>query len=217
MVRKHKMMLASIVVLVLALGWRYPLFGLVVLIVVVSGLMVSIFRGRYFCGNWCPRGAFLDSLPVSVSAWRDLPLLFKNRWFRWTVVIVLFSVMIGRGLQNSGSIGHWGSVFWQMCLITTAVALVLMVVYRPRAWCAICPVATLQGTLGGQRYRWTLKPTCQSCGLCEKHCPLSISIVGSLPAGHIESSDCLKCGRCQEVCPVNALESPGKKICRLKN
>lgn len=66
--------------------------------------------------------------------------------------MVLFSVMIGRGLHNSGSIGHWGSVFWEMGLIATAVALVLVVVYRPRAGCAICPVETLQGALGGQRY-----------------------------------------------------------------
>ncbi len=211
MFSRHKLMLGSIVVLVLALGWRYPLFGLVVPVVVVSGLTVSVFRGRYFCGNWCPRGAFLDSLPVPVSGWRALPELFKSRSFRWAAVAVLFSVMIGRGLQDPASVEHWGSVFWQMCLVTTAIALVLAVVYRPRAWCAICPVGTLQGTLGGQRYRLTIEPTCQSCGLCEKHCPLSLPIVASRSAGHIESPDCLKCGRCQAVCPVNAVGKPAEK------
>jgi len=121
--------------------------------------------------------------------------------------------MIGRGLQNPGSIGHWGSVFWLMCLVTTAIALVLAVIYRPRAWCAICPVGTLQGILGGRRDRWTIESTCQSCGLCEKHCPLSLSIVAGRSAGYIESPDCLKCGRCQVVCPVNAIgKSVEKKV-----
>ncbi len=213
MMNKHKMILGSIVFFVLVLGWRYPLFGLVVPVVVVSGLTVSIFRGRYFCGNWCPRGALLDSLPLPASAWRELPLLFKNGIFRWVAVVILFSVMIGRGLQNPGSIGHWGSVFWLMCLVTTAIALVLAVIYRPRAWCAICPVGTLQGILGGRRDRWTIESTCQSCGLCEKHCPLSLSIVAGRSAGYIESPDCLKCGRCQVVCPVNAIgKSVEKKV-----
>ncbi len=208
---KQKWMLGSIVVFVLALGWRYPLFGLVVPVVVASGLTVSIFRGRYFCGNWCPRGAFLDSLALPVRGWRALPVLFQRRSFRWAAVVVLFSVMIGRGLQDPASMEHWGSVFWQMCLVTTAIALVLAVVYRSRAWCAICPVGTLQGVLGGQCYRFTIKSTCRGCGLCEKHCPLSLPIVASRSAGHIESADCLKCGRCQAVCPVNAIGKPAEK------
>lgn len=105
--------------------------------------------------------------------------LFKNRTFRWAAVVVLFSVMIGRGLQNAGSIEHWGAVFWLLCLVTTAIVLVLAVIYRTRAWCAICPVGSVQWTLGGRRERWTIESTCQSCGLCEKHCPLTISIVAS--------------------------------------
>lgn len=210
MISKRKLMLGLVVVLVLALGWRYPLFGLVVPLVVLSGLTVSVFRGRFFCGNWCPRGAFLDSLPMAVSGWRALPLLFKRRSFRWAAVVLLFSAMIGRGLQDPASFEHWGSVFWQMCLATTAIALVLVVVYRPRAWCAFCPVGTLQGTLGGQRYRWTIKPTCQGCGLCERYCPLSLPIVVNRSAGYIASTDCLKCGRCQEVCSIDAIARPRK-------
>lgn len=213
MIKVRKWLLASVVVLVLGLAWRYPLLGFVVPVVVVSGLGTSIFRGRYFCGNGCPRGAFLDSLPVPVKRWKRLPTLFKNPWFRWTVVVVLFSLMIGRGLQHPASLAHWGTLFWQMCLVTTIAALLLAVFYRPRAWCAVCPVGTLQEALGGHRYQYRIAETCTGCGLCEKNCPLSLSIATPHAPGIIDASDCLKCGRCLTLCPAGAIEKPpeGKK------
>ncbi len=212
MINRRKLMLASIVVAVLALGWRYPLLGLVVPVVVVTGLTVSLFRGRYFCGNGCPRGAFLDSLPIPDKRWRPLPEWLKNQYLRWAAVVVLFSVMIGRGLQDPGSVAHWGLVFWQMCLVTTAVALILAMIYRPRAWCAVCPVGTLQRTLGGGRQPLTIGPQCSGCGLCERVCPLALPIVAGKSDGYIASADCLKCGRCQAVCPVGAIgQSAAKK------
>mgnify|MGYP000194577916 CR=1 FL=1 len=208
MLKKRKLLLGSIVVGVLALGWRYPLFGLVVPVVVMTGLTVSAFRGRYFCGNWCPRGAFLDSLPIAQGKWQALPRLLQSPYFRWTAVVVLFSVMIGRGLQNPGSILHWGMVFWQMCLATTAVALLLAVIYRPRAWCAMCPVGTVQRALGRGRKPLTIGSQCTGCGLCERACPLALPITNSRAAGVIESADCLKCGRCRAACPIGAIGRP---------
>lgn len=215
MLDRRKLLLGSIVIVVLAVGWRFPLLGLVVPVVVMTGLITSFFKGRFFCGNGCPRGAFLDSLPIPDKRWRSVPKILKNPFFRWTVVVLLFSVMIGRGLQDPGLAAHWGLVFWQMCLVTTAIALILALTYRPRAWCAMCPVGTLQRALGRGRQPLTIGPQCKGCRLCERVCPLELSIADCKPVGHIVSADCLKCGRCQAICPVKAINRTAAR--QLKN
>jgi hypothetical protein len=56
--------------------------------------------------------------------------------------------MVFRVSQNPGDWRHWGKTFWMMCVITTAIGVVLGILLHPRTWCAFCPMGTLQGALG---------------------------------------------------------------------
>ena len=40
-----------------------------------------------------------------------------------------------------------GAIFVSICLITTVIAIILALAYQHRAWCAICPMGTLQEAL----------------------------------------------------------------------
>jgi uncharacterized membrane protein HdeD (DUF308 family) len=40
-----------------------------------------------------------------------------------------------------------GWFFWGVCVGTLTVAVAVGLLYKPRAWCAACPVGTLQHTL----------------------------------------------------------------------
>jgi len=51
---------APVVVITIALGWRYPVLGFTVPVTMMMGLIGGLFNGRYVCGNLCPRGAFFD-------------------------------------------------------------------------------------------------------------------------------------------------------------
>jgi hypothetical protein len=42
------------------------------------GIIGGIFRGRYVCGNLCPRGGFFDRLISPVSPKLPIPAGFRN-------------------------------------------------------------------------------------------------------------------------------------------
>jgi ferredoxin-type protein NapH len=132
-------------------GWAYPLLGLAVPVVMVLGLTVSPFKGRWVCGNACPRGSFLDTVMSRLTMKRPLPVIFRSSAFKWTVVVVLMGLMMTRLLLSVHALTVIGRLFWVMCAVTSVVAIVLAVVYNHRAWCAMCPMGTIQGALTPRR------------------------------------------------------------------
>jgi polyferredoxin len=212
--RKHdyKWALGLIMVAVLTLGWRFPLLGFVVPIAMAAGVVGGLFRGRWICGNLCPRGSFLDSWFSLVAAKKDIPALLKNRPLRWTVATALMSFMVYRLAQNPGDINHLGLVFWQMCFITTLIAVFLGIRYSARSWCNVCPVGTMAGSMGGKKYPLQIDSSCKACGLCEDSCPMQLEIARYRHTGNHEEADCIKCSACMQTCPREGVLSwPEKK------
>lgn len=200
------------VVITLTLGWTYPLIGFIVPATMLLGLVGGLFRGRYVCGNLCPRGAFLDKIIAPISFKRKIPKFLKDVYFRWTLFILLMGLMTYRILLNPTSISHWGSVFVLMCFVTTIVAIVFGVILRARTWCAFCPMGTMQMTLGVGKYQLNVDKSCVSCNLCSKACPFDIKVETYKSTGKITDKDCLKCYKCITACPKKAIKKPSKHI-----
>ena len=167
----YKWALAMAMVTVIALGWKYPLLGFVVPVVMIAGISAGLFRGRWVCGNACPRGSFLDTWLNLFSAKRSMPAILKSSSFRWMALIALMGLMGFRLSQNLGSVAHWGYVFWQMCLLTTILAVGLGLRYASRSWCSFCPVGTMASCLGGDKYSLEIHASCKGCGMCASSCP----------------------------------------------
>ncbi len=201
----YKWALALIMLLVLGGGWRYPYLGFVVPVVMVTGLTGAFFKGRVVCGRFCPRGSFLDTWFKAIGGSSHIPSFLTEPGFRWSVLAILFSFMLLQLSTDPGSAAHWGAVFWRACLITTIIALVAGALYRSRAWCAFCPMGTLQAAIAGNKHPLTISPSCAGCGLCEKSCPMGHDIVPFRKNGKIVNSDCLHCGNCASACPLKAL------------
>lgn len=208
----HKWALGLIMITVLALGWRFPLLGFVVPVAMTAGVMGGLFRGRWVCGNICPRGSFLDTWFGLVAAKKDIPALLKKKAFRWTALVTLMSFMVYRLAQNPGDINHWGLVFWQMCFITTLVAVTLGLRYSTRSWCSFCPVGTMAAGIGGRKYPLQVASSCKACGLCEESCPMQLEVARYRHTGTHGESDCIKCSSCIQTCPRDGVLSwPEKK------
>jgi ferredoxin-type protein NapH len=192
----------GIIVLIISLaGIFYPKLGYFLLVVFATLIIIAPFRGRWFCGNLCPRGSFVDFWLSPISRKLKIPDIQRSMWFRVPVFVALMGFMVFRIIQTQGVVDKVGVVFVTLCILTTSASIVFGVLIAPRAWCSFCPMGTMQRTLGGDKYQLKVeKEKCIECGKCQKVCPMQ------LPVNEIlDKPDCIKCARCVEACPKEAL------------
>ena len=51
-----------IIIAYIILAWFFPVAGLLALICMIGPVLTSIYKGRWWCGNVCPRGNMYDRL-----------------------------------------------------------------------------------------------------------------------------------------------------------
>jgi len=200
----YKWLLAVIVVVVLLLGWRFPALGFVVPVVMAAGMGGGVFRGRWVCGNLCPRGSLFDTWLGALPR-RPVPEWMTRPAFRWGVMVGLVGFMIAQIATDPGNWQHWGVVFWRMCLVTTLAGLVLAARFTSRGWCKVCPVGTVAAQVGEGKRPLQIAPSCRACGLCESACPMQLDIATQRFEGQMAHRDCLKCSTCVKACPSQSL------------
>jgi len=193
--------LGMIVLIVSIGGIFYPKLGYILLVVFATLLIIAPFRGRWFCGNLCPRGSFVDFWLAPLSRKLKIPPFLGSMWIRIPIFIALMGFMIYRLLGTQGVVDRIGMVFVTLCIITTSIAILFGVIIAPRTWCTFCPMGTLQRIMGGSKYQLKLDgDLCIDCKKCQKVCPMQ------LPVNEIQDlPDCIKCGRCIDACPKDAL------------
>ena len=54
-------------------GFFYPVIGLLALICMIAPVAFAVSRGRWWCGNACPRGNMYDRLLAKYSPHRPIP------------------------------------------------------------------------------------------------------------------------------------------------
>ncbi len=193
--------LGVLVVIVSVFGIWEPKLGYFLLIVFAALLLISPFRGRWFCGNLCPRGSFNDFWLGKISFRKKIPGFFRNIWLRVVVFVALMGFMVFRIIGTEGIVDKIGMVFVTMCIVTTLIAILFGIFLNPRTWCSFCPMGTVQRWFGGKRYQLKVDSSkCVDCKLCHKVCPMGLNVN---EMSH--KPDCIKCGRCVKVCPKGAL------------
>ena len=191
-----------IIVPIIAIGGLfYPLLGYFLLLDMAVLMVVSPFKGRFFCGNLCSRGLFNDYILSKISRKVKVPKLLKNMTFRLTVLVIMMSFMVYRIMQSQGIVYKLGGILVAMYIMQTIIISLLAIFISPRAWCHFCPAGTMQRFFDRKKKILKIhKDKCIDCGLCKKVCPMG------LPVNEIiHKPDCIKCGRCIEVCPKKAL------------
>jgi ferredoxin-type protein NapH len=192
----------------LVAGLIYPVIGILAIICMIAPVIMAPYKGRYWCGNFCPRGSFYDNVIAKISPKKPIPAIFRSTGFR--VFMVMF-IMVVFGVQMYyawGDLSAMGAVFVRIILITTIVGIVLGVIYHQRTWCSFCPMGTLASWFSAKPKPMPLMvdSSCVNCKLCTTACPLQLSPYAK--KGSTEGfthSDCLKCSRCVDKCPKKAL------------
>jgi len=149
--KKSQLIMLWLLPLVVIGGWFFPLLGFLVAGMMIILLTIAFFKGRYWCWNLCPRGAFLDIVMSKFSLHRPTPEIFRKFWFRLIILILFTAGLIFRLVSKGGDLFLIGGIFVSMCILTTVISIVLAVVTKHRGWCMICPMGTLQEFIGGRR------------------------------------------------------------------
>lgn len=223
--------LAWIVTLAVAVGGQfYPRLGLLVPVIMVSLMSLSMVRGRYWCGNFCPHGSFFDFLLLPISQNRRIPALFTSK-----ITAVLFFLFFMFNLvrrfvmvfQNAGTallLDRVGLVFSATYLTVLIAGGLLAVLISPRTWCHFCPMGFMQTLMYrlGKAIGFTGKrdvkimvadaELCTSCGKCNRVCPMQLAPYREFDSSHSSFDDerCIKCSTCVEFCPKGILRLAGE-------
>lgn len=122
----------GIMVLIVSIGGLlYPALGYFMLLVFAAIFLSSPLRGRWFCGNLCPRGSLVDFWISKISKKKKIPGTLRSLWVRLPIFFVLMGFMVYRITSTIGSFDTFekiGMIFVTMCLVTTAVAVLLEVI-----------------------------------------------------------------------------------------
>jgi polyferredoxin len=129
-------------------------------------VIVSFFKGRLWCGKFCPRGLFLNLLPGGKMI--SLPGFIRSKVFRFAFLVILMSAFTVQLAFTDGSIAEVGAVFHRMVAVTTAAAVLAGIIYGKRTWCTVCPMGTLAHYVSVSKKKRSLPNPAEnmSCGVC---------------------------------------------------
>lgn len=208
-----------IIIVYLIVGAFFPIIGLLALICMIAPVAFSVRRGRWWCGNACPRGSLYDRVLSKYSPHKPIPAFLRSKGWRAFMLFVIFTMF---GVQMYFAWGDWaamGRVFWNIILVTTVVGVVLSFIFAPRTWCSFCPMGTLsswvapkEGKLPAGYKSIHVDSSCRmKCRSCARVCPMQLTPYDSRgqKQGYLHP-DCLKCGKCIQACPTKIMSMEKK-------
>lgn len=203
--KSKKLILWPALLAYLVIAWRWPLLGLAALVCMLAPVVVAIFRGRLWCGQYCPRGhfynLFADRRALKPPAW------LTSKTTRIIILVAIMSIFAVRVALVWPDFSLVGQIFWQMVLVTTVVGAWLAYRFTSRTWCMICPMGTLSSLVSPQgTSAVTLTGRCVNCKKCTNACPMHIDVARYVSKGYaVDDPDCIKCEQCVAACPLNSL------------
>lgn len=128
-------------------GFFYPLIGFATAALLLLALAMNFRKPRSFCSAACPRGAALGFALSRVSRRKSLPAFARSEGVRKALCGFMLFCVAGSVLRLRAAPAALGAFFWGLCVLSLSAGVVLGLFYKPRAWCAVCPLGTLQDTM----------------------------------------------------------------------
>jgi len=213
-------------------GQFYPLLGLLVPFIMIALMGMSLFKGKFWCGNFCPHGSFFDNLLGPISRHTKIPTFLSSRVVIGAVLVFFMFNLGRRFIEVYATLGtgefleRLGLVFSTTYLMVLLVGGLLGAVINERTWCQFCPMGTIQtffyklGKITGLDKNTDEKVTishpdlCHSCGKCARVCPMQLMPYRQFSEeGTLDDEKCIRCNTCINNCPAGILHlaSPGEK------
>jgi hypothetical protein len=130
--------------LIIVGGFFYPLLGLGVPLIMLFALGTNLFSKKWFCARACPRMTVFGAFGPLFSRYRPAPKWMTSKVFRYAFLAFFMVCSMGQAIRLMPNLYQVGAFFWRVCLVTYGISFALAVLYKPRTWCAFCPIGTLQ-------------------------------------------------------------------------
>jgi polyferredoxin len=130
-------------------GYFVPELGLGVIALILFALLTNMRSSRSFCAGFCPNGRSLSVVFKRTSKHKKLPSFLASREFRRMLCALMMFCVISLLARSNGSLAAIGKVFWAIYLASIGISTIAGLLWKPRAWCAFCPMGTLQDTIKG--------------------------------------------------------------------
>lgn len=169
-----------------------------------SGLLLSVIKGRLYCGYICPINTVMEVIDGDAAKKRRKRVKTPN-WMKSNIVRIgtlglfiltfIFVRRTGRQLPVLPALFVMG--------------VVLTIYMESAAWHRyLCPYGTLFSIFSRKnKSGYTINyKDCNSCGLCIRNCPADvIKWKDRKTKPVIMKNDCIVCGKCEEVCIKDAI------------
>ncbi len=203
--RKTIQVISLIIFLVLMLLGKNQLW----VAVFVGGLLLSIAKGRLYCGYVCPINTVMEAVDND-AAKRKRKRLKTPAWAKNNIVrigVLALFVLTFIFIQKTGrKLPVLPALF--------AIGILLTVFFEPSFWHRyLCPYGTLFSLFSKKnKVGYTISEEgCIKCGLCVKNCPAEAIKQEEKSVPVIFKSECIVCGKCKEVCPTKVISYDNAK------
>lgn len=108
-------------------------------------------EGRVNCSHFCPRGSFLMRFLEKISLNNNLPKFFRTKKFKnfmFLFMMTMFSISI---YGARGSLSSIGFIIFRFIVVSSIVAIILGIIFKPRSWCQVCPMGHLSGEIAAKK------------------------------------------------------------------
>jgi NAD(P)H-flavin reductase/NAD-dependent dihydropyrimidine dehydrogenase PreA subunit len=211
-------------------GLWFPKLGLLVILVILSLTTVSFFKGRFWCGNFCPHGSLFDSIVMHISNNKNIPSFLRSRVLAGLFFIFFGFSLSGKFIKIADSFGTLsypdkaGYIFVTTYLMVIIVGGFLSLFVAPRTWCNFCPMGSIQtlsyklgkrtGVSKKSDEKITIANTsmCHSCGKCARVCPMQLTpYLEFTDNNQFDNEACIRCSTCVANCPAGILSLSTEK------
>jgi len=198
-------------------------------VVLLGALAISgIFFGRAFCGFICPFGTLQEIFnklgkKIGIKKY-ELPKSIHKYliYVKYAVLVLILYLTWTAGELIIRSYDPWAAFMhigggmeavlespWSFVILAS---ILLAAIFIDRFFCKyLCPLGAFMALFNKiSIFKIKRKPSCISCGICSKTCPMNIDVKDE---GTINSTECIMCTECISACPVNnalQVENNGK-------
>ncbi len=97
-------------------------------------------KGKIHCKSHCPRGSFLSKIVSKISLRNSMPKFILTKKFRNAVLITMAIMLSVSMFHSGGDPKKIAFALFRLMGISFIIGIVMFVFYKPKSWCAICPM-----------------------------------------------------------------------------